>query len=306
MISINSLPLAKLIGRTPMYQINPIKNAAKILIKLEGNNIGGSIKDRAAWGMMQFAEKEGKLQDQTVIVEPTSGNTGIALAMLGSAMGLKVMLTMPESMSKERQGILKAYGAELVLTKAEEGMKGAIEAAHEIVNNTPFAFMPDQFSNPGNPWAHSVTTAPEMLRDLNGKAPFAFVSGIGTGGSISGIGRVLKSIFPSTKVVGVEPAKSAVLSGRAPGLHGIQGIGAGFVPPNLDLEVVDGIIAVEDEQAFDMARWLGKKEGLFCGISSGANIWAAMKIAETAPPDAVVVTIAPDRGDKYLSASVFN
>jgi len=306
MKSLESLSLVKLIGKTPMHTIAPVKNGAQILVKLEGNNIGGSIKDRAAWGMLYLAEKEGKLQEQTVIVEPTSGNTGIALAMLGNAMGLRVILTMPESMSKERRSVLKAYGAELVLTKAEEGMKGAIEAASDILKSTPFAFMPDQFSNPGNPWAHTVTTAPEIIRDLNGREPFAFVAGIGTGGTISGVGKTLKSTFPSVKIIGVEPAKSAVLSGNAPGPHGIQGIGAGFIPKNLDLDVLDEIITVEDEQAFDMAQWLSKKEGLFCGISSGANLWAAMKAAEKAPKGAVIVTIAPDRGDKYLSTSAYN
>ncbi|AER66104.1 cysteine synthase [Thermovirga lienii DSM 17291] len=306
MKSLASLSLVKLIGRTPMHTITPVKNGAHILVKLEGNNIGGSIKDRAAWGMLHMAEKEGKLQEQTVIVEPTSGNTGIALAMLGSIMGLKVILTMPESMSEERRSILKAYGAELVLTKAEKGMKGAIEAATDILKSTPGAFMPDQFSNPGNPWAHAVSTAPEIIRDLNGMEPFAFVAGIGTGGTISGVGKALKSTFPSAKVIGVEPAKSAVLSGNAPGPHGIQGIGAGFIPKNLDLDVVDEIITVEDEQAFDMAKWLSKKEGLFCGVSSGANLWAAMKVAEKAPKGAVIVTIAPDRGDKYLSTPAYN
>lgn len=299
--SVNRIALKKLIGRTPMVRL--VSGKHRIWLKLEGTNVGGSIKDRAAWGMLNFAEMEGKLRSGTVIVEPTSGNTGIGLAMLGASLGIKVILTMPESMSSERKEILSAYGAELFLTPAEEGMKGAIEAARKIVSETTGAFMPDQFSNPGNPWAHQVTTGPEIVADLEGTKPAAFVAGVGTGGTITGVGRIIKAAFPDVQIVAVEPQKSAVLSGGNAGRHAIEGIGAGFIPKNLDLSIVDRIMQVPDEAAIETVRFLARKEGLFVGISTGANVWAASTLAKEIKGD--IVTISPDRGDKYLSTAAF-
>jgi cysteine synthase A len=306
MLKMDTLSLRNLMGKTPVYEFRPHAEGASVLVKLEGSNIGGSVKDRAAWGMLRLAEKEGRLSEQTTIIEPTSGNTGISLAMLGAALGIPVILTMPASMSEERQKILQAYGARIVLTDAKEGMAGAVEAARAISEETPGSYMPDQFSNPGNPWAHAVTTGPELLQDLRGREPFAFVAGIGTGGTLSGTAKTLKSVFPAVSVIGLEPSKSPVLSGGQPGAHGIQGIGAGFVPDNLNWEVVDRIIPVEDEAAFEAARWLAREHGLFCGISTGANVHAAVELARSAPQDSVVITVACDRGEKYLSTTLFS
>ena len=306
MLETGNLQILDLIGRTPVYEFRPHRGGATVMVKLEGNNIGGSVKDRAAWGMLRFAELEGRLTEGTVIVEPTSGNTGIALAMMGAAMNLNVILTMPESMSAERRKVLAAYGAELVLTDAGKGMKGTIEKAESIVAETKGAWMPDQFSNPGNPWAHRVTTGAEILRDLDGRAPFAFVAGVGTGGTLTGVGTVLKASWPEVSVVAVEPSKSPVLSGGQGGPHRIQGIGAGFVPKNLDLSLMDRVLTVDDEAAFETARWFAQRHGLFCGISTGANLWAAMEMAKGAPGEQVIVTVAPDRGDKYLSTGAFD
>jgi len=306
MLKTDNLQIMDLIGRTPVYEFRPHRDGATVLVKLEGTNIGGSVKDRAAWGMLRFAELEGRLTEGTVIVEPTSGNTGIALAMLGAALNLKVILTMPESMSAERRKVLAAYGARLVLTDAEKGMKGAIEKAESIVAEREKAWMPDQFSNPGNPWAHRVTTGAEILRDLDGRAPFAFVAGVGTGGTLSGVGAVLKGAWPEVSVTAVEPSKSPVLSVGKGGPHRIQGIGAGFVPKNLDPSVMDRVLTVDDDAAFETARWFARRHGLFCGVSTGANLWAAMEIAKEAPGDRVIVTVAPDRGDKYLSTGAFD
>ncbi len=299
--TVDRIALRKLIGKTPMTKL--ALEGSRIWLKLEGNNVGGSVKDRAAWGMLRFAEIEGKLQKGATIVEPTSGNTGIGLAMLGASLGLKVVLTMPESMSLERRSVLSAYGAEVVLTPAETGMKGAIEAAQKIVSETPKAFMPDQFSNPGNPWAHQVTTGPEIVADLKGRGIAAFVAGVGTGGTLTGVGRIVKAAFPDAQVIAVEPQKSAVLSGESAGRHAIEGIGAGFVPKNLDLSIIDRVVQVSDEAAMEMARFLALKEGLFVGISTGANIWAAMALAREIEGN--IVTISPDRGDKYLSTAAF-
>ena len=260
------------------------------------------MKDRTAWGMLHKAEADGLLNENSVIVEPTSGNTGIALAMLGGALGLRVVLTMPESMSVERRKLLSAYGAELVLTPASEGMKGAVDEAHRIVESTVGAFLPDQFSNPGNPWAHQVTTAAEILRGLPlGLTPAAFVAGVGTGGTITGVGRTFKQLHPSTKIVAVEPAESPLLSKGEAGKHKIQGIGANFVPEILDRSVLDEVVTVSGDEAVETARRLSKKHGLSSGISTGANIAAALKIARTLPADDVVVTLQVDRGDRYLS-----
>jgi cysteine synthase A len=248
-----------LVGRTPLARIEA-GGGSEIWIKMEGSNPGGSIKDRAAWGMLRKAEKDGLLREGSVIVEPTSGNTGIALAMLGRSLGLRVILTMPESMSAERRAVLGAYGAELILTPASEGMEGAVRKAGELVRELKGAFMPGQFENPGNPWSHQVTTGPEILEALKGRVPFAFVAGVGTGGTLTGVGRSLKSAFPEVRVIAVEPAKSPLLAGGTSGPHGIQGIGANFIPKNLDRSIVDQVKPVTDEGAFDMTRWLARED----------------------------------------------
>lgn len=299
---VDSAEILKLVGNTPLYKLKTDTGGAEIWIKLEGNNPGGSVKDRAAWGMLKFAEDKGLLQERTVIVEPTSGNTGIGLAMLGHAIGLKVLLTMPESMSVERRTVLKAFGAELVLTPAVLGMKGAYDAAEEILKSDSNAIMLDQFSNPGNPWAHEITTGPEIISQVpSGKTPAAFVASFGTGGTISGIARALLKKWPDMRIVAVEPASSPLVTEGRFGPHKIQGIGANFVPSNLDMRIVTSFMTVKDEDALMTARWLAAEEGLFSGISAGANVWAAREIAGTLPQDSLVVTIQPDRGDKYLS-----
>ena len=299
---VDSAEILKLVGNTPLYKLKTDTGGAEIWIKLEGNNPGGSVKDRAAWGMLRFAEDKGLLQERTVIVEPTSGNTGIGLAMLGHAIGLKVLLTMPESMSVERRTVLKAFGAELVLTPAVLGMKGAYDAAEEILKSDSNAIMLDQFSNPGNPWAHEITTGPEIISQVpSGKTPAAFVASFGTGGTISGIARALLKKWPDMRIVAVEPASSPLVTEGRFGPHKIQGIGANFVPSNLDMRIVTSFMTVKDEDALMTARWLAAEEGLFSGISAGANVWAAREIAGTLPQDSLVVTIQPDRGDKYLS-----
>ncbi|MFA0887949.1 MAG: cysteine synthase A [Synergistales bacterium] len=301
---VDELAAMPLVGQTPVVRL-AARGGSEVWIKMEGNNPGGSIKDRAAWGMLRKAERDGILKEGAVIVEPTSGNTGIALAMLGRAMGVRVILTMPESMSAERRAVLSAYGAQLALTPAAEGMGGAVKRAEDLVRETPGAFMPNQFDNPGNPWAHQVTTGPEILIALKGRAPSAFVAGVGTGGTLTGVGRSLKAAFPEVRVVAAEPAKSPVLGGGKPSLHGIQGIGANFVPKNLDRAILDEIRAVEDEAAFEMTRWLAREKGLFCGISTGANVSAAFAVADEMASPGIVVTVSPDRGDKYLSTGVF-
>ena len=299
---VDSAEILKLVGNTPLYKLKTDTGGAEIWIKLEGNNPGGSVKDRAAWGMLRFTEDKGLLQERTVIVEPTSGNTGIGLAMLGHAIGLKVLLTMPESMSVERRTVLKAFGAELVLTPAVLGMKGAYDAAEEILKSDSNAIMLDQFSNPGNPWAHEITTGPEIISQVpSGKKPAAFVASFGTGGTISGIARALLKKWPDMRIVAVEPASSPLVTEGRFGPHKIQGIGANFVPSNLDMRIVTSFMTVKDEDALMTARWLAAEEGLFSGTSAGANVWAAREIAGTLPQDSLVVTIQPDRGDKYLS-----
>ncbi|WP_448807886.1 cysteine synthase A [Aminobacterium mobile] len=302
----DKIALRNLIGQTPLYMFRPIEKGATIAIKLEGTNIGGSVKDRAAWGMLRYAEGKGLLHSNTTLVEPTSGNTGIALALLGQALGLRVILTMPESMSIERRSVLRAYGADLQLSPAQGGMRGAISLAQQILKEIPGAYMPDQFNNPGNPWAHRITTGPEILSDLNGHSIAAFVAGIGTGGTLSGTAALLKTCYPEMEVVGVEPAHSAVLSGKPAGSHKIQGIGAGFIPGTLRRELLTDVLPVEDEAALDTTQWLARRHGLFCGISTGANIWAAMEVAKKVSPEEIIVTIACDRGDKYLSTEAFS
>lgn len=303
---VDELVKSKAIGESPMIVVRPFEDGAEIALKIEGNGVGGSIKDRAAWGMLRRAEERGELCDGTVVVEPTSGNTGIALAMLSRGLGLKVMLTMPESMSVERRSLLKAYGAEVVLTPAGEGMTGAVRKAEDMVAEIPGALTMDQFSNPGNSWAHRVTTGQEIVRDLWGRRIDAFVAGVGTGGTLTGVAEALRGAGRSVSVVAVEPKGSSVLSGGRSGSHDIQGIGAGFVPKVLDVDLIDEIIAVDDEEARDGARLLVSRWGLLCGISSGANLHAAVVKAREIGPEGLVVTVLPDRGEKYLSTGMFS
>lgn len=299
---VDSLEILKLVGHTPLYKLKAETGGAEVWIKLEGNNPGGSVKDRAAWGMLRQAEKEGKLEGDPVIVESTSGNTGIGLALIGRALGLRVILTMPESMSVERRAILAAFGAELVLTPASEGMKGAGVAAEQLLSTMSGALMLDQFSNPGNPWIHEKQTGPEILRQIpKDKKLAAFVAGFGTGGTITGVGRAILKKHPEAKIIAVEPAASPLITKHKAGPHKIQGIGANFVPKNLDKKIVSKFMTVTDEDALETAKWLATEEGLFSGVSTGANVCAALKLAKKLPKDSIVVTIQPDRGDKYLS-----
>ncbi len=295
-----------LIGNTPLVRLARLgKNLpCQILGKLEAKNPLGSVKDRIAWAMIRDAEERGLLRPGGVVVEPTSGNTGIGLAFVCAIRGYRLILTMPESMSLERRAILQALGAEIVLTPAEEGMAGAVRAAQELAKRY-HAFMPQQFENPANPRIHEETTAEEIWRDTEGRVDI-FVAGVGTGGTITGVGRVLKSRKPTVRVVAVEPAASPVLSGGKPGRHRIQGIGAGFVPKVLDRSVIDEVITVTDEEAAETARTLARTEGLLVGISSGAAVAAALKIA--ARPESagkVLVVILPDTGERYLSTGLF-
>lgn len=296
----------KLIGNTPMVRIKTLTGPedSTIYAKLEGYNPGGSVKDRIALSMIEAAEKDGRLKPGGTIVEPTSGNTGIGLAMVAAVKGYRLILTMPETMTVERRQMLKAFGAELILTPAEKGMMGALEEAERLCLENPDYFMPQQFENPANPEIHRKTTAQEIIKDLGG-APDGFVAGVGTGGTITGVGEVLKEKNPNCYVVAVEPAASAVLSGGDPGPHKIPGIGAGFYPGILNTKVYDEVIPVTDEDAHEMTRQLALKEGLFVGVSSGAAMWAALKIARKLGPGKTVVVILPDRGEKYLSMDIF-
>lgn len=291
-----------LIGNTPMVRLNRVVEPAMatVLAKLESFNPGGSVKDRICLAMVEDAEARGLLKAGATIVEPTSGNTGIGLAMVGAVKGYRVILTMPETMSAERIQILKSYGAEVVLTPAAEGMIGAVKRAEAIAKDTPGAFVPQQFTNPANPQVHRQTTAQEILRATNGDVD-AFVAGVGTGGTITGVGEVLKHKQPGVRIVAVEPKSSPVLSGGAPGPHMIQGIGAGFVPQVLNRAIIDEIIAVSDEDAHDMSVRLAKEEGLFVGISSGAAAWAAVRVASALGSGKTVVVVFPDTGERYFS-----
>ena len=295
-----------MIGGTPLFKLNNMvdENMAEVYVKLEKFNPGGSIKDRAALGMIEKAEKDGIIKPGDTIVEPTSGNTGIALAMIGKLKGYKVIIVMPETMSIERRNMMKAYGAELVLTEGAKGMKGAIEKAEEIANDKEGYFVPQQFMNKANPMKHYDTTADEIINDL--KDIDVFVAGVGTGGTISGVGSKLKEYNNSIKIVALEPSKSPVISGGQAGPHKIQGIGAGFVPDIYDKKVVDEVITISDEDAFEYARRMGKEEGILVGISSGANIAAAIKIAKQLGKGKKVVTVAPDGGEKYLSMGLYD
>lgn len=294
------------VGDTPLVKLNrvPDPKGAAVFAKLEVFNPGGSVKDRIALNMIEQAEKKGLLKSGSTIVEATSGNTGIGLAMIGAAKGYKVTLVMPDAMSFERLQILKSYGAEVVLTPADQGMSGAVDKAREIVSNTTGSFMPNQFSNPDNPAMHRKTTAKEILRDTDGRID-AFVAGVGTGGTITGTGEVLKKQVPGVKIYGVEPKSSAVLSGGKPGAHMIQGIGAGFVPDVLNSAVIDEVIKVSDEEAFSTAQRLSREEGIFAGMSSGAACFAALSVARGLKPSQTVVVVFPDSGERYLSVSQY-
>ncbi|WP_195988736.1 cysteine synthase A [Clostridium sp. D53t1_180928_C8] len=294
----------KLIGRTPVLRLTKMvdKNSADVYVKLEKFNPGGSVKDRAALGMIEKAEEAGILREGSVIVEPTSGNTGIALAMIGRVKGYKVIIVMPETMSKERRDLIKAYGAELVLTEGSKGMKGAIEKATEMVNEHGY-FMPQQFENIANPEKHYATTAQEIYEDINDLD--VFVAGVGTGGTVSGIGKNLKEKIDGVEIVAVEPSNSQVLSGKNPGPHKIQGIGAGFIPGNYKGEYVDKVVAVTDNDAIETAVNFAKQEGILIGISSGAAVYAAIEIAKKLGKGKKVLAIAPDGGEKYISMGIY-
>lgn len=292
----------ELIGRTPMVKLNKVvsHDMAQILAKLESFNPGGSVKDRICLAMIEDAEKKGLLTKGSTIIEPTSGNTGIGLAMICAVKSYKCILTMPETMSLERVYILKSYGAEIVLTPGMEGMKGAIKKAERLLKKIPNSFMPDQFKNKVNPEVHRNTTAKEILDGIGGKID-AFVASVGTGGTLTGVGELLKKRNNDTRIVAVEPRASAVLSGGKCGPHKIQGIGAGFIPEVLNSEIIDEIIQVDDNDAFRISRRLAKEEGLFVGISSGASAWAAIKVAKNLGKGKTVVTIFPDVGERYFS-----
>ena len=304
-----SKSLTELIGKTPLLELSNYekKNGlkAKIVAKLEYFNPGGSVKDRIALAMIDDAEQRGVLKAGSVIIEPTSGNTGIGLASVAAARGYRIILTMPETMSVERHVLMKAYGAEIVLTEGAKGMKGAIAKANELAAEIPNSFIPGQFDNPANPAIHKATTGPEIWDDTDGKVDI-FVAGAGTGGTVTGVGEYLKSKNPNVKVVVVEPADSPVLSEGRPGPHKIQGIGAGFVPAVLNTSVYDEIIPVKNEDAFAVAREIGREEGLLVGISSGAAAWAATELAKR-PENAgkTIVVILPDTGERYLSTALF-
>lgn len=299
----------QLIGKTPLLELTHIEKEyglkAKILAKLEYFNPAGSVKDRIAKGMIDDAEQKGLLKKGSVIIEPTSGNTGIGLASVAAARGYRIIIVMPETMSVERRQLMKAYGAELVLSPGDKGMKGAIAKAEELAKEIPNSFIPGQFVNPANPAVHKATTGPEIYEDTDGKVDF-FVAGVGTGGTITGVGEYLKEKNPNVKVVAVEPKTSAVLSTGVAGPHKIQGIGAGFVPEVLNTKIYDEIIPVENEAAFETGRLIGRKEGVLVGISSGAATFAAIELAKRPENEGkTIVVLLPDTGDRYLSTPLF-
>ena len=294
--------ITQLIGRTPLVRLNRLspEGGATIYAKVESSNPGGSVKDRICLNMINEAERSGRLKPGTTIVEPTSGNTGIGLSLIAAVRGYPMILVMPESMSSERVSLLASYGAQLVLTPAAEGMKGSIREAAQIVAQHPSCFMPDQFSNPANPAAHRLTTAVEIWESLDGQFD-AFVAGVGTGGTITGCGEVFKERNPHIQIIAVEPSGSPILSGGPPGPHKIQGIGAGFIPQVLNQKILDRVISVTDNEAYQTAKLLAKKEGLLVGISAGANVAAAQKVARELGPGTRVVTILCDTGERYIS-----
>ncbi len=299
----------QLIGNTPLLELSNIEKnldlKAKVLVKLEYFNPAGSVKDRIAKAMLDDAEAAGKLNKDSVIIEPTSGNTGVGLASVAAARGYRLIITMPETMSVERRLLMKAYGAELVLTDGAKGMKGAIAKAEELTAEIPNSFIAGQFTNPANPQAHIKTTGPEIWNDTEGKVD-VFVAGVGTGGTVTGVGKYLKSQNPDVKVVAVEPASSPVLSKGTAGAHKIQGIGAGFVPDTLDTSVYDEVIAVENDDAFETGRLVGHSEGVLVGISSGAAVWAAIELAKRSENEGkTIVALLADTGERYLSTPLF-
>jgi len=302
--------ITDLVGKTPLFELKNLEKEfnlkAKLVAKVESFNPGGSVKDRIAKAMILEAEKQGLINKDSVLIEPTSGNTGVGLSMIAASKGLRIIITMPETMSIERRNLMKAYGAELVLTEGAKGMKGAIAKAEELAKEIPNSFIPSQFTNMENPKMHYMTTGPEIYEDSDGQVDI-FVAGVGTGGTISGTGKFLKEKKPSVKVVAVEPESSPVLSKGIPGSHKIQGIGAGFVPQTLDKNAYDEIITVTNEKAFEMGRKIAKTEGLLVGISSGAALSAAIELASKEEnKDKMIVVLLPDTGERYLSTAMFN
>lgn len=299
--------VTQIIGNTPVVKLRNVvdEDAADIYVKLEYQNPGGSVKDRIALAMIEKAEREGKIQPGDTIVEPTSGNTGIGLAFVCAAKGYNAVFTMPETMSQERRNLLKAYGAELVLTPGSEAMKGAIKKAKELKEEHGY-FEPQQFENLANPEIHELTTGPELVDQFEGKQIDAFLAGVGTGGTLSGVGKVLRKEYPNVEIVAIEPEASPVLSGGEPGPHKLQGLGAGFVPDTLNTDIYDSIIKVENDTAMDMARRVAKEEGILAGISSGAAIYAAIQKAKELGKGKTVVTVLPSNGERYLSTPLYS